>query len=122
MDLYTVYVKTNKQGYITAVNSSLFLKDVTDWIEIDNGCDDKYYHAQGNYFPEPIETEIGAYRYKLVDGVLANCTEEEIIEQETNIQSGVDAVPTTEERIAELETQNEMLLQCILEMSEIVYA
>lgn len=30
--------------------------------------------------------------------------------------------PTTEERIAELEAQNEMLLQCILEMSEAVYA
>ena len=30
--------------------------------------------------------------------------------------------PTQEERIKALETQNETLLQCILEMSEIVYA
>lgn len=30
--------------------------------------------------------------------------------------------PTPEERIAELEAQNEMLLSCVLEMSEIVYA
>lgn len=30
--------------------------------------------------------------------------------------------PTAEERIAELEMQNEMLLSCVLEMSEIVYA
>ena len=30
--------------------------------------------------------------------------------------------PTQEDRIAELEAQNEMLLSCVLEMSEIVYA
>ena len=30
--------------------------------------------------------------------------------------------PTSEERIAELEAQNEMLMSCVLEMSEIVYA
>ena len=30
--------------------------------------------------------------------------------------------PTTEERIAALKTQNETLLECLLEMSEIVYA
>ena len=30
--------------------------------------------------------------------------------------------PTTEERVAQLEAQNEVLLECLLEMSEIVYA
>lgn len=30
--------------------------------------------------------------------------------------------PTAEERIAQLEAQNEMLMNCVLEMSEIVYA
>ena len=30
--------------------------------------------------------------------------------------------PTTEERVAQLEEQNETLLECLLEMSEIVYA
>lgn len=30
--------------------------------------------------------------------------------------------PTTEERVAQLESQNETLLECLLEMSEIVYA
>jgi len=30
--------------------------------------------------------------------------------------------PTAEERIAELEAQNELLMQCIMEMSEIIYA
>lgn len=30
--------------------------------------------------------------------------------------------PTTEERVAQLEAHNETLLECLLEMSEIVYA
>ena len=79
---YIVYVKPNSSGYITAVNSSEFLSDTTEWVEIDSGYGDKYHHAQGNYFPESIITEGGAYRYKLVDGVPVECTAEEIASQE----------------------------------------
>lgn len=79
---YIVYVKTNSIGYITAVNSSAFLTDTSDWTEIDSGYGDKYHHAQGNYFPHPIITDSGAYRYKLVDGVPTECTAEEIEAQE----------------------------------------
>jgi hypothetical protein len=75
---YIVYVKTNESGYITAVNSSAFLSDTTAWVEIDSGHGDKYHHAQGNYFPNPIMTEGGAYRYKLIDGEVSECTTEEI--------------------------------------------
>ena len=79
---YIVYVKTNSVGYITAVNSSAFLSDLTDWIEIDSGYGDKYHHAQGNYFPEAIITDGGAYRYKLVKGKAKKCTAAEIKAQE----------------------------------------
>lgn len=79
---YIVYVKPNDSGYITAVNSSAFLPDTTDWVEIDSGYGDKYHHAQGNYFHEPIYTMGGAYRYKLVDGKAVECTAEEIKAQE----------------------------------------
>jgi hypothetical protein len=81
---YIVYVKVN-DGYITAVNSSEFLTDTTEWVEIDSGYGDKYHHAQGNYFPMPIITEDGAYRYKLIDGKAVECTEEEIQDQEKSI-------------------------------------
>ena len=79
---YIVYVKPTDAGYITAVNSSAFLTDTTGWVEIDSGYGDKYHHAQGNYFPQPIRTMGGAYRYKLVDGEAVECSEEEIKEQE----------------------------------------
>lgn len=79
---YIVYVKPNENGYITAVNSSAFLTDTTEWVEIDRGYGDKYHHAQNNYFEKPIMTDGGAYRYKLVDDVLVECTPEEIAAQE----------------------------------------
>ena len=82
---YVVYVKSNSDGYIIAVNSSLFLPDTTEWVEIDSGYGDKYGHAQGNYFPQSIVTESGAFCYKLVDGMTIECTPEEIREQEEAI-------------------------------------
>ena len=120
MENYIVYVKTNDSGYITDVSSSAFLQDVSGWTEIDRGSGDKYHHAQGNYFTLPIMTHGGAYVYKLVNGVPVECTPEEIQEQETVGQP--QPTPSQQERIKALESQNEMLVQCILEMSEIVYA
>lgn len=117
---YIVYVKPNSNGYITAVNSSAFLTDTADWTEIDRGYSDKYHHAQGNYFPESIVTDGGAYRYKMSDGEILVCATEEIARQEMENQNS--SKPSHEKRIAELETQNEILMQCILEMSEVLYA
>lgn len=82
MKPYIVYVKSNSNSYITAVNSSAFLPATTGWVKIDEGHGDKYHHAQGNYFDKPIMTMGGAYRYKLVDGTVMECTAEEIEEQE----------------------------------------
>ena len=119
MDAFKVYTKMNGAGYITAVNSSAFLSDLAGWTEIDCGTGDKYHHAQGNYFPLPLMTSGGAYRYKLVDGLPVECTPEEIAEQEAANQT--EPASSQEERIKALESQTEMLVQCILEMSEIVY-
>lgn len=79
---YTVFVKLNDSGYITAVNSSAFLTDTAGWVEIDSGYGDRHHHAQGNFFEKSIITDGGAYRYKLVDCVPAECTPEEIAAQE----------------------------------------
>lgn len=82
MKSFKVYVKPNEQGYVTAVNSSGFLTDLTGWVYIDEGIGDKYHHAQGNYFDKPLKTENGVYQYKFEDGVVRECTAEEIAEQE----------------------------------------
>ena len=87
MNPYIVYVKTNSNSYVIAVNSSAFLTDTTEWAEIDSGYGDKYHHAQGNYFPKPIFTDGNAYRYKLVNGKPVECTPEEIEVQEAFLKS-----------------------------------
>ena len=51
MNTYTVYIQKNDNNLVTAINSSAFLSDITDWIEIDDGAGVKYHHAQGNYLP-----------------------------------------------------------------------
>ena len=79
---YKVYIKTDGTN-IVAVNSSAFLTDLTDWIEIDSGQGDKYHHAQGNYFDKPIVTDSGIYRYKY-DGEIVEKTDQEIATEEAN--------------------------------------
>lgn len=80
--MYKVYVMVDADNYITAINSDAFMDGTDGWIEIDSGDSDKYHHAQGNYFPMSIMTDGGAYRYKLVDGKVVECTAEEITKQE----------------------------------------
>lgn len=82
MGIFKVYAKIDGAGYITAINSSGFLHDLAGWTEIDSGSGDKYRHAQGNYFPLPLMTDGGAYRYKLVNSKPVECSPEEIAEQE----------------------------------------
>lgn len=99
---YIVYAKPNTEGYITAVNSSTFLPDTEGWTEIDRGDGDKYHHAQGNYFPQPIYTESGVYRYKLADSKVLECTGKEIAQQEAALPQP-EPTPTLETRVEELE-------------------
>ena len=109
MNPYIVYAKIDSNGYITAVNSSAFLTDTTGWTEIDSGFGDKYHHAHGNYFPESVITDGGAYRYKLVDGVPTECTAEEIEAQEEALKPV--PTPSLENRVEVLEsTTDDMIL------------
>ena len=111
---YIVYVNPNDSGYITAVNSSAFLPDATGWTEIDSGYGDKYYHAQGNYFSQPIRTMGGAYHYKLVDGKPVECTAEEIAAQEEALKP-VDE-PTQADRIEAQVMYTAMMTDTLLDM------
>lgn len=94
--IYEVYIQTDENGYIITVNSSEFLEDLEGWTKIDEGFGDKHHHAQGHYFPQPIITMGGAYRYKLVDGAAVECTAEEIAAQEAALQPS-NPEPTAEE-------------------------
>lgn len=118
-----VYALPNNAGYITRIDGGYTIGNITtpeDWVLIDEGYGDKYNLCQSNYLPQPLRTDGGAWRYKLVDGQVVECTPEEIAAQEE--ANKPEAVPTTEDRLKELESQNQMLMECLLEMSETVYA
>ena len=121
--VYVVYVQTDEQNRITAVNSSAFVS--AEWgTEIDHGTGDRYHHAQGNYFDQPLYTEDGIPRYKLVDGKAVERTEEEI-QADQAAQPKPEPTPTVEElqaKIAALTTSNQMLEDCLVEMAAVVYA
>lgn len=115
---YIVYVKVDDAGRITAINSDVFLADTTDWVQIDSGFGDRYHHAQGNYLDKPIMDERGIYRYKLAGSKPVERNAEEMdadwVEPEET--------QSDRERIEALEEQNAMLTECLLEMSEMLYA
>lgn len=77
LNTHKVYAKTDKNGVITAINSSAFLPDTTGWTEIDEGEGDKYHHAQNNYLPAGLTDENGIFNYKLTDGKPELRTEED---------------------------------------------
>ena len=113
MQPYVVYVKVDESNRITAINSSEFLIDITGWTEIDSGYGDKYHHAQGNYFPQPIMDERGIYRYKLVDGKPVERGQEEMDADYVP----PEVKPTTEQRVDALETTTDDI---ILMMADLI--
>ena len=94
---YTVYVKTDEKNRVTDINSSAFISDTSEWVEIDSGDGDRYHHAQGNYFPKPLTDENGVYRYKYADGVVSERTAEEMT---GDIPEPVPTPPTNAELAA----------------------
>ena len=102
---YKVYIQTDGENRVTAINSSAFV-DGEGWAQIDEGYTDKYHHAQGNYLDKPLTDEHGVYRYKLVDGLVAQRTQAEM-------DADFDALPapplTTEERVNNVERRTDAL-------------
>lgn len=96
LENYKVYIQTDANNNVTAVNSSAFLTDLTGWVEIDEGTGDKYHHAQGNYLPLGLMTDDGIYQYRYIDGELQERTEEEI-QKERDARPPAPEVMTLEE-------------------------
>ena len=121
-----VLVQTDDAGRVTAINSDAFVSG-DGWTAIDEGEGDRYRHAQNNYLLEPLTDERGVYRYKLVDGLVAQRTQ-------TEMDADFDALPTpepTEEdkertllkaQIQALSDRNDFMEDCVAEMAGIVYA
>ena len=72
-----VYIKIDENNCITDINSSIFLNNTKDYIQIDEGSGDKYAHAQGNYLSKTLVDSQGRYNYKYLDNKVMELTDEE---------------------------------------------
>lgn len=75
---YKVYVSLSN-GYITSINSEIFLSDeeIQTMTEVDKGQGDKYAHAQSQYLEKGLVDEYGRYNYKFLEGKVVEVAEEE---------------------------------------------
>lgn len=121
-----VLVQTDEAGRVTAINSDAFVNG-DGWTQIDEGEGDRYRHAQNNYLIEPLTDERGVYRYKLVDGLVAQRTQAEM---DADFDARPAPEPTAEEKertllkaqIQALSDRNDFVEDCMAEMAGIVYA
>lgn len=121
-----VLVQTDDAGRVTAINSDAFVSG-DGWTQIDEGEGDRYRHAQNNYLLKPLTDERGVYRYKLVDGLVAQRTQAEM---DADFDARPAPEPTAEEKertllkaqIQALSDRNDFLEDCVAEMAGIVYA
>ena len=121
-----VLVQIDDAGRVTAINSDAFVSG-DGWTAIDEGEGDRYRHAQNNYLLKPLTDERGMYRYKLVDGLVAQRTQAEM---DADFEALPAPEPTAEEKerkllkaqIQALSDRNDFLEDCVAEMAGIVYA
>lgn len=92
---YKVYVSL-QDGYITSINSEIFLsqEEIQSMTEIDKGQGDKYAHAQGLYLEKGLVDKYGRYNYKYVEGKVI-----EVAEAEKPTIEEPKAVPTEQDKI-----------------------
>lgn len=111
---YKVYVSL-QEGYITSINSDIFLseEEIQTMAEIDKGQGDKYAHAQSQYLEKGLVDEHGRYNYKFVEGKVIEVAEAEkptIEEQEQQA--------TAQDKIEAQVMYTAMMTDTLLEESE----
>lgn len=111
---YKVYVSLS-DGYITSINSEIFLSDeeIKTMTEIDQGQGDKYAHAQGLYLDKGLVDEHGRYNYKYVDGKVV-----EIAEAEKPTIEEPEQQATAQDKIEAQVMYTAMMTDTLLEESE----
>lgn len=111
---YKVYVSLSN-GYITSINSEIFLsqKEIQAMTEIDQGQGDKYAHAQGLYLEKGLVDEHGRYNYKFVEGKVV-----EVAEEEKPTIKEPEQQATAQDRIEAQVMYTAMMTDTLLEESE----
>lgn len=111
---YKVYISL-QDGYITSINSEIFLsqEEIQTMTEIDQGQGDRYAHAQGLYLEKGLVDEHGRYNYKFVAGKVV-----EIAEEEKPTIKEPEQQATAQDRIEAQVMYTAMMTDTLLEESE----
>lgn len=111
---YKVYVSL-QDGYITSINSEIFLsqEEIQAMTEIDQGQSDKYAHAQGLYLEKGLVDEYGRYNYKYVEGKVI-----EVAEAEKPTIKEPEQQATAQDKIEAQVMYTAMMTDTLLEESE----
>ena len=112
---YKVYVSL-QDGYITSINSEIFLsqEEMSTMAEIDKGQGDKYAHAQSQYLEKGLVDEHGRYNYKFVEGKVVEVAETDkhkVVDQEQQA--------TTQDKIEAQVMYTAIMTDTLLEESEV---
>lgn len=111
---YKVYVSL-QDGYITSINSEIFLsqEEIQTMKEIDKGQGDKYAHAQNQYLEKGLVDEQGRYNYKFVENKVV-----EVAEGEKPTIKEPEQQATAQDKIEAQVMYTAMMTDTLLEESE----
>lgn len=111
---YKVYVSL-LDGYITSINSEIFLsqEEIQTMTEIDRGKGDKYAHAQSQYLEKGLVDKQGRYNYKYVEGKVV-----EVVEEEKPTIKEPEQQATAQDKIEAQVMYTAMMTDTLLEESE----
>lgn len=111
---YKVYVSL-QDGYITSINSEIFLsqEEIETMTEIDKGQGDKYAHAQGLYLEKGLVDEHGRYNYRFLEGKVI-----EVAEAEKPTIKEPEQQATAQDKIEAQVMYTAMMTDTLLEESE----
>lgn len=111
---YKVYVSL-QDGYITSINSNIFLsqEEIQTMTEIDKGQGDKYAHAQSQYLDKELVDEHGRYNYKFLEGKVV-----EIAEADKPTIKEPEQQATAQDKIEAQVMYTAMMTDTLLEESE----
>ena len=111
---YKVYVSL-QDGYITSINSEIFLsqEEIQTMTEIDKGQGDKYAHAQSQYLEKGLIDEHGRYNYKFVEGKVI-----EVAEKDKPIIKEPEQQATAQDKIEAQVMYTALMTDTLLEESE----
>lgn len=111
---YKVYVSL-QDGYITSINSEIFLseEEMSTMTEINRGQGDKYAHAQSQYLDKELVDEHGRYNYKFLEGKVV-----EIAEADKPTIKEPEQQATAQDKIEAQVMYTAMMTDTLLEESE----